>query len=85
MASADLGGVALATTLTSLQRNLRMRGFWWWPDEPESQGLEVLHDGGEMELVASAGEASKPQPLEAVVGLQVCEAHLDALCARRAI
>ena len=43
------------------------------------QRLEVLHDGGEMELVACAGEASQPHPLEAVMGLQVRKAHLDAL------
>jgi hypothetical protein len=30
-----------------------------------------------MELVASTGEAA--QPLEAMVGLQVCKAHLNAL------
>ena len=43
------------------------------------QRFEVLHDGGEMELVACAGKPSQAHPLEAVMGLQVCEAHLDAL------
>ena len=43
------------------------------------QRLEVLHDGGEMEFVASAGKTSQAHPLEAVMGLQVREAHLDAL------
>ena len=41
--------------------------------------LEVLHDGGEMELVACAGKPSEAHPVEAVMGLQVREAHLDAL------
>ena len=43
------------------------------------QRLEVLHDGGEMEFVACAGKTSQTHPLEAVMGLQVREAHLDAL------
>ena len=43
------------------------------------QRLEVLHDGGEMEFVACAGQTSQTHPLEAVMGLQVREAHLDAL------
>jgi hypothetical protein len=38
-----------------------------------------LHDGREVELVACAGEAAQPQPLEAVMGLQMCKAHLDPL------
>ena len=32
-----------------------------------------------MELVAGAGDTSQPQALEAMVGLQVCKAHFDAL------
>jgi hypothetical protein len=40
-------------------------------------GFEVLDDGRKVELVACAGEASQPQPLEATVGLQVCKAHLN--------
>jgi hypothetical protein len=36
-------------------------------------------DGGEMELVAGAGKPSQAQPLEAVMGHQVREAHLEAL------
>ncbi len=43
------------------------------------QRLEVLHDGGEVEFVACAGEAAQAHALEAVVGLQVCKAHLDLL------
>jgi hypothetical protein len=41
--------------------------------------FEVLHDGREMELVACAGEASQAHAFEAVVGLQVREAHFDSL------
>jgi hypothetical protein len=36
-----------------------------------------LGDGGEVELVARAGQASQPQAIEAVIGLQMREAHLD--------
>ena len=74
---------ALAFTLTQptpptlTQRNSRNRGFGWWPDEPKSQCLEVLHDGSEVELVAGAGQAAKAHALEAVMGLQVRKAHLD--------
>jgi hypothetical protein len=32
-----------------------------------------------MERVGGAGEAAQVQPLEAVMRLQVCEAHFDAL------
>ena len=28
----------------------------WWPEDSERERLEVLHDGGEMELVTSAGK-----------------------------
>jgi hypothetical protein len=41
--------------------------------------FEVLHDGGDMELVARAGEASQTNALEAIVGFQVRDAHLDPL------
>ena len=41
------------------------------------QRFEVLHDGGEMELVACTGEAAQAHALEAVMGLQVRKAHLD--------
>jgi hypothetical protein len=44
----------------------------------ERQGLEVLHDGGEKELIACAGKASQPHALEAVMTLQVGKAHLTA-------
>ena len=43
------------------------------------QRLEILHDSGEMELIACAGQPSQAHSLEAVMGLQVREAHLDAL------
>ncbi len=41
------------------------------------QGFEVLHCGGEEELVARAGKTAQPHALEAVVGLQVGKARLD--------
>jgi len=43
------------------------------------EGLQVLHDGGEMELIASAGKAPQPHTLETVVRLQVRKAHLYLL------
>ncbi len=45
----------------------------------QGKRLEVLHDGCKVELVACAGEPAQPEPLEAMVGLQVCKAHLDPL------
>ena len=51
----------------------------WWPEDSKRECLEVLDDGGEMELVARTGKPPKPHPLKAVVGLQMCEPHLDAL------
>ena len=47
------------------------------PEGSECERFEVLHDGGTMELVARAREPPEPHPLEAVVGFQVGEAHLD--------
>ena len=41
--------------------------------------LEVLHDSSEVELVARAAEAPQAHALEAVVGLEVREAHFDSL------
>ena len=43
------------------------------------ESLEVLNDGGEMELVAGAGDPSEPHAFDAVMALEVSEAHLDAL------
>ena len=41
------------------------------------QRFEVLHDGGEMEFVACTGEPPQPHSFEAVMGLQMCKAHLN--------
>ena len=41
------------------------------------QRFEVLHDGGEVELVACAGEPAQAHSLEAVMGLQMRKAHLN--------
>jgi hypothetical protein len=50
-----------------------------WSEGSERERFEVLHDGGEMELVASTGKTPKPHPLEAVVSLQMREPHFDPL------
>jgi hypothetical protein len=61
------------------QRNSRAGGLWWRPDEAQSQRLEVLHDDGrKVELVAGTREAAQAQPLDSMMRLQACEAHLDA-------
>jgi hypothetical protein len=57
----------------------RSRPFHWPPEDSERERLEVLHDGGEMELVTSAGKTPKPHPLEAVISLQMREPHFDPL------
>ena len=41
------------------------------------QRFEVLYDGGEMEFVACTGEPPQPHSFEAVMGLQMCKAHLN--------
>ena len=41
--------------------------------------LEVLHDGGEVELVACPGETPQAHALEAVMGFEVRKSHLDLL------
>ena len=43
------------------------------------QRFKVLHDGGEVELIACTGEAAQTHWLEAVMGRQVRNAHLDLL------
>jgi hypothetical protein len=49
------------------------------PPDTDRKRLEVLHDGGEVELVASAREASQPHSLETMMGLEVSKPHLDLL------
>ena len=51
----------------------------WWRDGLESQSLEVLYDGGEVEFVTCTGQTSEPHAFKAVVDLEVGKAHLDAL------
>ena len=41
--------------------------------------FEILRDGREMELVSCAGEAAQTHAFEAVVGLQMREAHFHSL------
>jgi hypothetical protein len=50
-----------------------------WPPDMFCQRLQVLHDGGEVKLIAGAGEAPQAHALEAMVGLEVCKPHLDFL------
>jgi hypothetical protein len=47
------------------------------PEGAYRQGLEVLHNGGEMEFVARAGKTSQPHAFEPVLNLEMSEAHLD--------
>ncbi len=51
--------------------------LYLFSSHPGSERLQVLGDGGEVELVACTGEASQPQAIEAVVGFQMGKAHLD--------
>src|SRR5215510_7893797 len=61
------------------QRNSRRCCFRRRAEQAQRHGLQVLHDGGEVELVASAGQTAQAHALEAVMGLKVGEPHLDAL------
>jgi len=49
------------------------------PPDMFCKGLQVLHDGCEVELVARTGEPPQAHALESMVGLEVCKAHLDLL------
>jgi hypothetical protein len=46
------------------------------PQEADSCQGAPLHSGGEVELVAGAGETAKAHTLEAMLDLQVCKTHL---------
>jgi len=50
-----------------------------WTKLSQRHGLEVLHDGSDVELVASTCETPEPEALEAVMGLQVGKTHLHHL------
>src|SRR6202049_5177600 len=50
-----------------------------WPPDAHRKRLEVLHDCGEVELVAGAREASQPHALEAMMRLEVRKPHLHFL------
>jgi len=51
-------------------------------DGSEHHSLEVLHDGGEMELIARTGKSPQSHALEAVVILEVSKAS-RCVCVRR--
>ena len=59
--------------------NRRARGRDGWTKGSKRQGLQVLYDGREKKFVAGAGEPAEPHAFETMVGLEVSEAHLDAL------
>ena len=59
--------------------NERGRSLPWRPENSKRERLEVLDDGGEVELVARTGKPPKPHAFEAMVGLQMREPHLNAL------
>ena len=73
-----VGGIEVSPTADRL-RNERGRLLRWWPEDSKRERLEVLDDGGEMELVTRTRKPPKPHALEAMVGLQMREPHLDAL------
>ena len=43
------------------------------------ESFQILNDCSQVEFIASAGEAPQSHSLEAVMGLQVCEAHFYLL------
>ena len=49
------------------------------PPDVLCQGLQVLHNGREVELVARTGEPPQAHALESMMGLQVRKAHLYLL------
>jgi hypothetical protein len=49
-----------------------------WPDVV-CACLKILHDDRKVKLVAGAGETPKTHAFEAMVDLEVCEAHLHFL------
>jgi hypothetical protein len=62
----------LSLFLTSGRRRLALSSRY-----PAGECLQVLGDGGEVELVACASEATQPQAIEAVMGFQMSKAHFD--------
>ena len=56
-------------------------GLWlrWRDGGAADQALQILHDGGEQELVAGAGQAAQPQPADPEVAFYVAEQGLDLL------
>ena len=60
-------------------RHRRTGSPCWRADQTQRHCLEVLYSGGEMELVASAGETAKAHALKAMLDLQVRKTHLYLL------
>ena len=44
--------------------------------ETQRHCLEVLHNGGKVELVAGTAETAKAYPLEAMLDFKMCKTHL---------
>ena len=59
--------------------NSRLSQLGRWSEQAQGHGLEILNDGGEMELVARAGKATQSHAFESVMRLQMRKAHLDPL------
>jgi hypothetical protein len=59
--------------------SVALGGLGRWTQQPKRHGLEVLHDGGEVELVPGARKPPEPHAFEAMMGLKVGEADLDPL------
>lgn len=83
-------GIAVAGSVpaaTQTQHELDTRNSHWHRlgrfQQPQGQRLQVLDNGGEVELVSGARQTSEPRPLEAVMCLQMRKSHLDAEVAVR--
>jgi len=48
----------------------------WRPDETQRHCLEVLHNGGKVELVAGTAETAKAHAFEAMLDFKMCKTHL---------
>ena len=71
------GGSGLIVPWVSGNRRARERDEW--TKGSKRQGLQVLYDGREKKFVAGPREPAEPDAFEAMVGLEVSKAHLDAL------
>ena len=68
-----------ATELYLRQLMFKQSSYWGRPPEVVRQCFEVLHDCGEVELVARPRQPSQSHALKAMMGLEVGKPHLDFL------